>query len=1021
VDYLNGAAFVILTPPDAVQEVNVQTSDFTAEYGRAGSAVMNVTTKSGTNKFSGDVWEYLRNNDLDASTWSANRAGTPKPELRQNQYGFTVGGPVYIPRVYNGHNKTFFFGDFQGTRIAQQSLHNPTVPTAAERDSGFTNFQDQIFNQSGTRTDDLGRILPQGSILDPATTRAVTMGQVDPVTGLIAQSSGYARDPFFQGSVAGITNFATSANERLMNILPAGRVDPNAVKLLSAYPAPNTTGFNGGLSSNYVALQPQPDDTNQFDIRADQNFREKDQMFARVGYAGRTRNIPGDFTGPLDNSGYGQGAFVDHSVNAALSETHIFSPTTINEVRIGYSRLTDSAEPAVANVSGIPQQFGIQGVPQGAGLGGLPLLEISGLTAVGPGEFATPNTRVSDTRQITENLTKIRGSHTFKGGFEGQFIRFSFNDPRDPRGRMDFRGSYTGIPGGSLGSGMADMLLTPIAATVPNGVNYDGGPGYVIADSDVQPDNIRHYYGAYFQDDWKVTPKLTVNLGVRWEFFGMLRNKYGAEANFVPGSANGGAAYVIADASKNVPLSPAFTSLLAKDGIAVQYSGVPGLVNTPKGDFAPRVGLAYQMLPKLVMRAAYGIFYAGFENLGGSPDPGTNYPFAVEPSLNDSTGGTLSFASQNASAFPNGGFATLENALKLVAPSPTNPAFNPQGSSFNAFATPWKTGYTQEWHFALQYALTARDSIQASYIGNHSLHQMNGFRINSPSEILPSGQGISTQNYVPYPDFAQNDNYISPNGDAYYYGLQFTYERRFSDGLGILANYTHSRCMTDFRNVLNDDTAGGLQRAAYLPGFGIKGDYTFCNDDSPNVVHLSGNWQIPYGRGLRFGHNANGFVNAVLGGWGTNFILTAQNGFPGTVGCPTSTTADFGCVAFMVPGQSLYADKGPHGTDQFLNPAAFSQPPLATTVGQTDYTPLGGKAGQFHGPSFDNLDFSLFKSFATSERTHLELRGELFNIFNHPNFANSYVTLDFTNSSFGQINNTTGNPRQVQLAMKFLW
>ncbi|HMF77279.1 MAG TPA: TonB-dependent receptor, partial [Bryobacteraceae bacterium] len=886
VDTLNGAAFVILTPPDAVQEVNVQTSNFTAEYGRAGSAVINVTTKSGTNKLRGNLWEYLRNDALDASTWNANRSGTPKPELRQNQFGFTVGGPVYIPHVYDGRNKTFFFGDYQGTRIAQQFLHNPTVPTNNERNSGFTNFQDLIFNQTGTRTDALGRVMPQGSILDPATTRAVDKGQLDPVTGLTAQATGYVRDPFFQGTVAGITNFATAANEHLMNILPLSRIDQNAIRLLNAYPAPNTAGFQGGLNNNFAILRPQPDTTNQFDVRGDQIFSERDQMFVRAGYASRNRNIPADFSGPLDNSGYGQGSFVDHGLNGAISETHSFSPTLINEARIGISRLTDNVQPAVANETGIPEQFGIQGVPQGPGLGGLPLINISGLTAAGLGEWASPNTRVTDTRQFTENLTKIRGSHTFKGGFELQRIRYSFNNPRDPRGRLDYRGNYTGIPGaGALGNGMADLLVTPMAATVPNGINYAGGPGWVIADSNVEPDEIRHYYGAYFQDDWKVTRKLTVNAGVRWEFFGQPRNKYDAAANFVPGGAGGGAEYLIASGSSTAPLSPAFTSLLAKDGVALKYSNVPGLVNTPKGNFAPRVGLAYQVTPKLVMRAAYGIFYSGFENFGGSPDLGANYPFAVEPALNDGTSGTLSLQSQNPTAIRSGFVPTLANTLTLVTPNPTSPAFNPQGMSFSGIDKNWKTGYTQEWNYSLQYAVTLNDSIQVAYVGNHSLHQLNGFRTNSPSVILPPNQGINTQNYVPYSDFAQNFSYITPNGDAYYYGLQVTYERRFSHGWGMLANYTHSRCMADFRNILNDDTPGGLGRASYLPGFGIKGDYTFCNDDSPNVFHLSGNWQLPFGKGQRFGSHVNGVVNAVLGGWSTNFILTAQNGFPGTVNC----------------------------------------------------------------------------------------------------------------------------------------
>jgi hypothetical protein len=1022
VDFLNGAAYVIATPPDAIQEINVQTSNFNAEYGRAGSAVMNATTKSGTNQFHGDLWEYLRNDDLDASTWSANRAGTAKPELRLNQFGFTVGGPVDIPHVYHGQNKTFFFGDYQGTRIAQTSLHNPNVPSASERNSGFTNFQDLIYTQTGTLTDNLGRVFPQGAILDPATTRAVSAGQVDPVTGLVAAKSGYVRDPFLSGqSVRGITNFATAGDEALMNLLPVTRLDPNALKLLSAYPAPNTAGFNGGRTNNFAELLPLPDRTNQFDVRVDHNFSEKDQMFARAGYAGRTRFIPGDFSGPIDNSGFGSGNFIDHSVNAALSETHLFSPTTINEARVGYSRLTDSAEPPVANVTGIPQQFGIQGAPQGPGLGGLPYLNISGLTTVGPGEFASPNTRVSDTRQITENLTKIRGGHTFKGGFEGQFLRFAFNDPRDPRGRMDFGTNYTSIPGIGDGAGMADLLLTPIPASVPNGVNNLGGPNQFWANSLVAPDDVRHYYGLYFQDDWKVTPKLTLNLGVRWEFFGTLRNRYNNESNFQPAPyGQSGGAWVITSADKNIPLSPAFLAQLAKDGIALQYSSVPGLLNTPLNDFAPRVGLAYQLTQKLVMRSSYGIFYAGFENLGGSPDPGTNYPFGVQPSISDTSSGTQTLASLFPSAL-NGQVTKFENALTFVTPNPTSPAFNPKGMSFESFALPWKTGSTQEWNFELQYALTHNDSIQVGYVGNHSVHQINGWRVNSPGEILPPG--ANTQLYVPYPDFAQGDDYIAPNGDAYYYGLQVTYQRRFANGLGILANYTHSRCMTDFRNVLNDDTPGANQRAPYLPGFGLKGDYTFCADDTPNVLHLSGTWAVPYGKGRQFGANANGFVDAVIGGWSTNWNLTAQNGFPGNVGCTQSTTADFGCVAFLVPGQPLYLNSGPHGINEFLNPAAFAEPPVATSIGQSNYAPLGGRASQFHGPSFNQLDFSVFKQFSITEKRYFELRGEFFNIFNHPNFGNSFTTLNFTNANFAQITGLASNAiaRQTQLAAKFYW
>ena len=1021
VDYLNGTAYVALTPPDAIQEMKVQTSNFNAEYGRAGSAVLNATTKSGTNQFHGNVWEFLRNDALDANSFFNNRNRVQKPVLRQNQFGFTVGGPIR-------QNRTFFFGDYQGTLIRQQALRNPTVPTLQERNSGFTNFQELIFDQNGTRGPDaLGRTFPVGAILDPATTRPVTMGQVDPVTGLVAQTSGSVRDPFFQGSINGITNFTTPAVEQLMNILPASRLDPHAIQLLSAYPVPNVTpaSFNNfGLSRNYQILRPQPDDTHQFDIRVDQNFSDKNQAFARFSYQHRLRNILGNFSGPIDDSGFGQGNFADNAWNAALSYTHVFSPTMINEARVGYSRLIDNALPAIASAQGVAGQFGIQGAPQGSNLGGLPLIIISGLNQLGPGEFASPNSRASNTIQLTENLTKIYHSHTFKGGFEGQLVRFAFDNPRDPRGRMDFRGSYTGIPGsGGSGSGIADLLLTPVPATVSGGVDFMGGPAFVLSDSNVYPDEIRTYYGLYFQDDWKVMRKLTLNLGLRWEFFGQPRSRKG-EAIFVPGPPFAGPAYIISDNAKNIPLLPALVAQLAKDGIALQYSSVPGLMNTPKDDFAPRVGLAYQITQNLVARASYGIFYSGFENIGGSPDAGTNYPFAVEPTMNDTTNGKQTMQSQNP-VIPAGTPLTLENALTFVTPDPTSPAFNPQGSGFQAFAIPWKTGNTQEWSAFVQYAITPKDSIQLGYVGNHSVHLLNGWRTNVPSVLLPPGTSVTP--YLPYPDFGSGQNFVAPNGDSFYHGVQVTYERRVSHGLYVLADFTRSRCKEDLRNILNDQNPGGLQRAPGLPGFGLKGDYSYCGEDSPRVLHVASTWELPFGRGRHFGSHVNRFADQALGGWNVNGILVSQDGFPGTVGCPgASTTSGFGCVAFVVPGQSRYLQQGPHGIDHFLNPAAFSKPPAATAIGQADYSPLGGFPTQFHGPGFNNLDFSVFKQFRITERQYFEFRGEFFNVLNHPNFGNP-GNLDFTqnpnspNYNFARIDGGRGNPRQTQLALKFYW
>src|SRR6201996_6598530 len=239
-DLVNQSQYVILPPPDALREFTVQTSDYSAEFGHAAGAVLNVTTKSGANAFHGDLYEFLRNDALDAKDYFV-LANQRKPEYRQNQFGGTLGGPIVIPHLYDGHNKSFFFVDYEGTRIVQGKTFTATVPTAAERASGFSNLQDLIALQSGTRTDLLGRTFPSGAVLDPATSRAVTANVIDPVTGLVATSSGFVRDPFYSGSVAGIKNFATPGAEALMNTLPAARIDPNAVALLNLYPAPLTS------------------------------------------------------------------------------------------------------------------------------------------------------------------------------------------------------------------------------------------------------------------------------------------------------------------------------------------------------------------------------------------------------------------------------------------------------------------------------------------------------------------------------------------------------------------------------------------------------------------------------------------------------------------------------------------------------------------------------------------------------------------------------------------------------------
>jgi hypothetical protein len=990
VDFLNGAAYANLPPPDAIQEFKAQTSNFSAEFGRAGGAVVNASIKSGTNNFHGTLWEFLRNDKFDAvgvDQWFAPASARKKGELRRNQFGAAIGGPIV-------KRKMFFFGDFEGTRIRTGAEYNSTVPTAAEVNSGYTNFSDWLTQSSTTYTDVLGRSFNQYQIFDPATTRQLNNGAADPVTGLAvscpnASATCYARDPF--------------AN----NILPANRLDANAIKLLQLYPAATVPG----LASNYFVNRSQSDDTNHFDIREDNNLGQRDQLFGRISYSSEHANVPGSFSGDANNTGFGQGDIKNRSTNLAISETHQFSTTLVNEARFGYSRLRNFYQPSTALISGIPDKYGIPGIPQTDGNGGLPTIDITGLTSLGAGAFASPNQRSSDTIQFTENLTKVHGGHSFKGGFEYQRLHFPWIDPAWSRGEFSF-GGYTGMTPGpdgqsTTGVGEADILLTPTAATVPGGVNNVGGANSVFASNITRLDDLRHYWGVYLQDDWKATSKLTINLGLRWELFGGLEDPKGKQAGLTLSS--GTPQYLLPAPQKSTPLSPAFTALLAQDKIQLNYINSKSMFTTPHNNFAPRIGLAYQISPKLVARVGYGIFYGGFENIGGAPDPGYNYPWSVNLGFFAPNGNILPLT------YPNGQYATIENGLAAANPDPTSPNFDPHGLGLIGYDRPWKTSYVQEWNGSVQYQFSPSQSLTLAYVGNNSHHLLNGEKRNTPNILLPPGTDVTP--YMPFPDFARNSDYLTSRGAAYYQSIQITYERRLSYGLSVLADYTRSVCKNDYKNILGL-SENQFNRAPTLAGFGLTRDYSYCGNDSPNILHASGIWQLPLGRGKAFGNQMSRGLDAVIGGWSAQWVLTSQDGFPFTIPCATSTSSgDFGCYA-PISG-SPYAKKGPHGVEPFLNAAAFVQPPAVTAIGQTDYAPLGGPWNQVHGPAYNTLDFSIFKRFRTTETTNLEFRAEFFNFLNHPNFGTGVQSTNYNDANFGIINNTLGTGRQTQLALKW--
>ena len=1005
-DLINRTNYVVLPPPDALDEFTVQTNNYSAEFGHSAGAVLNTTTKTGTNELHGNIWEFLRNDKLDATDFFLNKAGVQKGEFRQNQFGFTLGGPIVLPRIYNGRNKTFLFAFYQGIRIRQGSTQTATVPTAAERNSGYTNFQDLITGQSGKpRTDLLGRSFPLGAILDPGTTRAVTKDQLDPVTGLVASADGFVRDPFFNGSLNGLKDFTTPGAISLLNLIRASRLDPNSTKLLNLYPLPTTTN----LFDNFTSAPVNRDDNDQFGIRADHNFSGKDTMFVRWIFSKSRNDFPGPFPGLADGQPDRPGSGTTKAQNWALSETHIFSSNLVNEARIGYSRLHDVRLQFDGNdLTNIPEQFGIQGIPQVPENGGLPRFSIGGL---GTGQFL-PSDKWSNTLQATENLTKIAGRHSLKTGFEFQNIRFPLLTPPNSRGQFTSNGVFTSVVNQTDGTtGRAQFLLTPIPSTVPGGVNNVGGFNQVIA-SNIAPfaDLRRNYYATYVQDDWRVYPKLTLNLGLRWEYFGRPMEHFDAIANFIPGSNFQGGQFLFpARRKKEVP--QAFIDQLAKDNIIFTPTNGSPWQKSSRGDFGPRFGFAYRLKSKLVVRGGYAIFYGGAETLGLSSFGANNFPFLVSSSFNN--------PNPTNPITPDNSIGTLENGL-LNVPLSASSAKTLSGISLIGAQFHWKDAGTQNYNFFVEHRLSAYTTAKAGYSGSQTRHLLITLPANTVAQILPPG--VNLQKNVFYPDLGQGGSIQTASGNANYNALLLNIEHRAAD-LSLLSNFTWSKCRNDGRDPLINDIGGN--RAPYLAGFGIQGDYGLCNFDVRRIFHFSGVYNLPFGRGRRF-LNKSGVLDYLLGGWSTNWIATVQDGQPFTIGCTIATTSGLGCNALVTPGQDptkrTPLSGGDDRPDQFLNPAAFANPPVATMAGQADFAPLGGAPTQVTGPPFHRLDLSFFKKIRTTERTHLEFRAEFFNLTNTPNFALPSRRNFTDTANFGKITSTRDNPndpREIQFALKF--
>jgi hypothetical protein len=957
IDFLNGASYVIRPPPDALAEFKVQTSDYSAELGHSAGAVLNASLKSGTNAFHGDVWEYLRNDVLDARSFMA--APGPIPEYRQNQFGATIGGPIV-------RNHLFFFGDFEANRIIIGNTGLYSVPTPLMRQGNLT------------------------ELLSPALT-----GQ--PQATLLYQPG------------SGGTQLLTCNG--LQNVYCTSQLNTLAVKLLNLLPQPNVN--NGRTYNNFSTNLNEINNVAQWDGRLDWNATAKDQAFARLSVSNNPFNVPVPF-GPLDGGGYGSdGSNRLKSENLELSETHVFSPRLSNELRFSFEYGAYLYDDVFLNTDQAAN-LGLGGIPYTPGNGGLPGFQVSGISSFGT-PCCLPTSEHANNSELVDDVTKVVGNHALKMGFQLQKIRSSFYQLGFPHGYPGYTGLFTSQPGVAFtGSGIADFLA-----------DYQDSNDLSIAD---EVDQYRWYRAGYFQDDWKVTPQLTLNLGLRYDYFQSYSEAKGRQANFVVTSAalgTGSAQYQYPRGAADTNFGASFLSIAAKDNVSIVQSGNPALATPQKLNFAPRIGFAYSVRQKMVVRGGYGIFYGGLQN-GFGNNIAMSYPWALQSGFVSPTC-TLGQPCQTDKLNLETGFT------EQLANGPQNIPVTLPG--VNTLQQNIQTPYTQSFNLSFQQAFSSSLTATVGYVGTTARHiQYNAVQHNTSYALATPG--TNTQPLQPFPDFGAVRG-IGFIGSSNYNSFQATLEKRYSRGLYFVAAYTWSHSLDDDQSFYTGSTP---QNLALLP---LSNEYGSSDWDVRNRFTLNFNYQLPVGDGQRF-VNRRGILNQVVGGWRLGGTFITQTGSPFTV-TPNIPTAAGGNAVALLTGNPYKGGGSPNATNpnvtcpakvktiqNWFNPCAFSNPLPGADIapGQLVTAPnlvvqyLGRGKNQVYGPGFNQLNTSLFKHFPTYEGQYLEFRADIFNTYNTPVLGlpsgsiNSNGGLISSASSLGA---NSPNGRYIQLALKYIF
>jgi hypothetical protein len=886
-----------LDPPvDAVQEIKILSNNYSAEYGGSAGGVVVETTKSGGNQFKGSLFEYFRNDAMDAPGFFAPviNGKKVKPELRSNVFGGVIGGPIK-------KNKTFFFFALQRRPLRTGAVETVVVPTALQRAGDFS--------------------------------QTLSGGKLVPIY-----------DPNSNATVNGVTTRTPFAG----NVIPASRLDPAGLKAAAYYPLPNVNSNTAqgnivnGLGAKF------------YEVKIDHSFNDRNRVTGRYIYDNEDTNVTSIYPTPAADPAT---FTLAHSHVWMGSYTRVFSPTMVNNLRWEFSNRLSHAE-SLGLGGGFPAKLGI------------PNLADTAFPNFNPSGFGQLSSNAQERRQypilqneIVDDFSWVRGKHSLKFGWEmNREVNHETNLPT-VSGSFGFSTQTTGLPGNAAtGNSIASLLVG-----IPNSFAENQTP--VL-------NRMMWYLGAFFQDDWTVSPSLTLNLGVRWETDTPMHDTHNVFNGFDPNAIN--------------PVS-------GTPGV-VKFAGINGFPsNAYRGDynnFGPRVGFAWKPLHSetTVVRGGFGIFYshpfdAGVPNqatLGfstnisiTSPDNGLTFPFTLSKGP-----GTYTLAPLNDS------FGAVP-----VGQTPT--------TAVTYFDQGRRAGYSEQFNLTVQHQLPGNQLVEVSFLGNDGRKLPNATL--SINQIAPSvlGPGRSTQAYRPFPQFS-NVSIITPDlATSNYYAGLIRYEKRFSQGLSAGASYTRSKFLdasTEAGNTL------GANNGPYSNYYNRRADYGYSANDVPNRFVFHAVYELPFGRGKRW--LAKGPAAAIVGGWSLSDVFTWQSGAPVTVVDQTNS-----CLCNSSGSQRPNVSGNPNLSDRtvrmWFNTSVFSQP--------ANYTFGNEGVGIIRAAGVFDTDVSIQRSFQVRERMRLQARGEFFNVTNHTNFGLPNTT--FGSPTFGQVT-SAGNARQVEISMR---